>query len=68
MREFAIYLTMNAEMENLRREVAMRRQLPDTPSLGDRVLSVLRAFRSAVSAADAAPNLTPTLTDYPYRS
>jgi hypothetical protein len=67
MREFAIYLTMNAEMENLRREVALRRELPETPSLGDRVISVLRAFRSAV-AADAAPTITPTLTDYPYRS
>jgi hypothetical protein len=65
MREFAIYLTMNAEMENLRREVALRRELPETPSLGDRVISVLRAIRSA-AVTDAT--LTPTLTDYPYRS
>jgi hypothetical protein len=68
MREYASYVVMNAEMENLRREVALRRELPAGVGLGDRVLSVFRAIRSAASTTDATPTLTPTLSDYPYRS
>ncbi|HSK53075.1 MAG TPA: hypothetical protein VLA44_09985 [Clostridia bacterium] len=68
MREYASYVVMNAEMENLRREVALRRELPAGVGLGDRVLSVFRAIRSAAGATDATPTMTPTLSDYPYRS
>ena len=64
MREYAIFLTLNAELENLRHE-EIRRQFQSTgPGLGTRVVSVLRSVRQAIAArTHGAQTLTPSLTD-----
>ena len=69
MREYAIFLALNHELADLRRE-ELRRQFQATgPGLVDRVASVLRTVRSAITQpVDATPGFTPTLSDYPYRS
>jgi hypothetical protein len=69
MREYAIFLALNQELADLRREEIRRSFQSTGPSLGDRVISVLRSVRSAVTTpADANQSLTPSLSDYPYRS
>ena len=69
MREYAIFLALNHELADLRRE-EIRRQFQATgPGLTDRVASVLRSVRSAItSPADETPGFTPTLSDHPFRS
>ena len=69
MREYAIFLALNHELADLRRE-EIRRQYQDAGfGIGDRVASVLRSVRTAITTpAEAAPKLTPSLSDYPYRS
>ena len=69
MREYAIFLALNHELADLRRE-EIRRQFQSTgPDLIDRVASVLRGVRSAIMQPVAEkPGYTPTLSDYPYRS
>ncbi len=69
MREYAIFLALNHELADLRRE-EIRRQFQATgPGLFDRVASVLRSARSAITQpVDETPAFTPSLSDYPYRS
>jgi hypothetical protein len=69
MREYAIFLALNHEMADLRRE-EIRRQYQDAGfGIGDRVASALRSIRTAITTpADEVPRLTPSLSDYPYRS
>ena len=71
MREYAIFLALNHELADLRREELRRSYQSTGPGtgLGRRVISALRAVRTAITTpADEAPTLTPSLSDYPYRS
>lgn len=56
-------------IESLRRDAALQRQLPGKPSLPQRLASVLRTARDAATTeAPTTTTLTPSLSDYPYRS
>ena len=69
MREYAIFLALNHELADLRREEIRRQYQAAGSGLGDRVASALRAVRAAITTpADQPSSLTPSLADYPYRS
>lgn len=62
-------LLVRYQMDALQRDAALQRLLPVRPSLRQQLASVLRATRAAVTApVNASTELTPALTDYPYRS
>ncbi len=69
MREYAIFLALNHELADLRREEIRRQYQSAGFGLPDRVVSVLRSIRAAITTpvTEVAP-LTPSLSDYPYRS
>jgi hypothetical protein len=69
MREYAIFLTLNQELADIRREQIRRDYQSAGLGLGRWIASVLRTVRTAITTpVDAAPPLTPGLSDYPYRS
>ena len=69
MREYAIFLALNHELADLRREELRRSYQAGGLALPDRVVSVLRTIRTAITTpADGVATLTPSLSDYPYRS
>jgi hypothetical protein len=62
-------IVVTEHMESLRRDAALQRQLPGKPSLPQRLASVLRTARQAtMTEAPTASTMTPSLSDYPYRS
>jgi hypothetical protein len=68
MNPYANLLVMD-QLETLRRDAALQRLLPVKPSLPSRIASVLRTARTAITTeAPASTGLTPSLSDYPYRS
>ena len=63
MREYAIFLAFDHELADLRREQIRREFHATGPGLTDRVVSVLRSVRSAISGPAETPGFTPSLSD-----
>lgn len=69
MREYAIFLAFDHQLADLRREQIRREFQRPGLALPDRVSSVLRTVRAAITTpVDEVRPLTPGLYDYPYRS
>jgi hypothetical protein len=69
MREYAIFLALNHELADLRREEIRRDFHATGPDLVSLIASVLQSVRAAITEpVDTTPTFTPTLSDYPYRS
>ena len=69
MREYAIFLALDHELADLRREEIRRQYQSGGFVLPHRVVSVLRSIRTAITTpVDEVATLTPSLSDYPYRS
>jgi hypothetical protein len=68
MHPYATFVVTH-KMEALRQDAATQRLLAKKPTFASRMASALRAARVAITTpAPAASALTPTLSDYPYRS
>ncbi len=63
------FFVVTHQQEFLRAQAALRRQVPAQPNLPTRIASVVRnAWTTITTPVESASTLTPTLSDYPYRS